>query len=259
MPHSASEISPDVDLSLPRSERISIELKRRELTVSAHELFTPHMLRITLTGEDLSDFQSPGFDDNVKLFLTVPGPDGEDVLERRSYTPRRFDVAARELVLDFALHDAGPATAWALEAQVGDTLVVGGPRGSRVVHGDISEWLLIGDETALPAIGRKVEEAPAGTRITVIAGVPGAEDEQQFDSAAEVTCQWLHRPEDQAAEIAPFLQAVRALEIGPRTFIWIAAEAAVAQALKAHVLDERGINPAWIKPSGYWVKGEAGK
>ncbi|MBO0346857.1 siderophore-interacting protein [Roseibium sp. CAU 1637] len=241
--------------SLPFAERLNIPLKRRSLTVVASVRLTPHMQRVTLTGEDLADFQSPGFDDNVKLLLSA---DDEDPI-RRSYTPRSFDVATRELVLDFALHDAGPATQWALSAEVGSSLVVGGPRGSRVVRGNFINWLLIGDETALPAIGRKVEEAGEADRITVIAGIPTPEDQQAFETPADVTCHWLCRTEEHAADPAPFLAAVKALDIAPETFIWIAAEAQVAQTLKSYVLDDLGVNPAWIKSSGYWTKGHAGK
>ena len=60
------------------------------------------MLRVTLAGDDLIDFDSCGFDDHVKLLL--PQLDGS--VERRDYTPRRFDRAARTLAIDFALHDA---------------------------------------------------------------------------------------------------------------------------------------------------------
>lgn len=240
---------------LPRQERLRIELKRRILTVTASERITPHMLRVTLTGEDLHDFQSPGFDDNVKLFFEMA--DGETV--GRSYTPRSFDIERRELVLDFALHEAGPATKWALEAGIGDTLVVGGPRGSRVIHGEIRNWLLIGDETALPAMGRRIEEGQPHERFTMIAGVPGTADEQSFDTPCELTCQWLYRTEEQAADPEPFLNAVKALDIPEGTFIWIAAEARVAQALKSYVLDDLKIDPVWIKSSGYWTNGLPGK
>lgn len=237
----------------PHIERVMHELKIRTLEVVSSERLTPHMQRITLTGEDLADFASPAFDDHVKI--TVADSAGEPV--RREYTPRVFDREKRALVLDFALHDAGPATRWALETKAGDTLTVGGPRGSRIIRGSISSWLLVGDETALPAIGRMIEEAEDGTRIAVVAGVPGAADEQRFESKADVSVTWVHRPEAQSAEPAVLLDAVKALTLSPETFIWIAAEASVAQAVKRYVLEDLGIDPCWIKSAGYWVKDQA--
>ena len=52
---------------------------------------------------------------------------------------------------------------------MGDRVLVGGPRGSFVVPADYDWHLLVGDPTALPAIRRRLEELPAGTRVTVIA------------------------------------------------------------------------------------------
>ena len=121
------------DLPAPRIERVRHELRRRSLVVSGIERVTPGMLRITLSGEDLADFVSLGADDHIKVF--VPGADGTE--ERRDYTPRRYDNDARLLALDFALHEAGPVTAWAMNARVGDRLEIGGPRGSAVVSGEI--------------------------------------------------------------------------------------------------------------------------
>lgn len=239
-------------LTEPHIERMRHELKRRDLTVLRSERLTPHMQRITLTGGDLEGFTSLAPDDHVKIFL----PNGGEP-ERRDYTPRRFDAAAGELVLDFALHDAGPATAWALTAAPGAKLNIGGPRGSQVIVGDIGHWLLIGDETALPAIGRRIEEAGAGTAITALIGVPGPEDEQEFVSAATVRTRWIHRPEAESADAEPLLAPLRDMDLPPRTFVWIAAEAGVTRALRAHLLEERGFAKHWIKASGYWVAGEA--
>lgn len=101
----------------PRIERIRHELKRRTLRVEGSDRPTPHMLQLTLAGDDLADFVSLGFDDHVKLVL--PTASGEP--ERRDYTPRRYDAEARTLAIDFAVHDAGPATRWALDAKPGDT------------------------------------------------------------------------------------------------------------------------------------------
>ncbi len=60
-------------------------------------------------------------------------------------------------VVDFVIHDDGPATNWAATAKVGSVLGVAGPRGSSVISTDgIGLHLLIGDETALPAIARSL-------------------------------------------------------------------------------------------------------
>ena len=130
-----------------RIERVRQEPKRRRLTVASKERLTPSMLRLTFTSPDLADFSSPAPDDHIKLFLPDPVHPGQEVM--RDYTPRAFDAARKILTIDFAIsppqdgrpdgrpmHEAGPAKAWALAAQVGDRLEIGGPRGSTMVADD---------------------------------------------------------------------------------------------------------------------------
>jgi len=236
----------------PRIERIRHELKRRTLIVSATEYVTPQMLRITLTGDDLTDFISAAPDDHVKIFL--PATEGEP--ERRDYTPRRYDNDAKTLVLDFAVHEAGPATQWALDAKPGSTLALGGPRGSAVISG-VKRWVLVGDETALPAIGRRIEEADAGISIVSIAVVAGAEEEQVFETRAGLETIWVHRPLSQATDASGLITALENIALKPETFIWIAAEASVARAVRAYLVEKRGYPLSWIKAAGYWAKGKA--
>ncbi|CAN7357614.1 MULTISPECIES: siderophore-interacting protein [Ensifer] len=238
--------------STPRIERVRHDLKRRTLTVTDVERITPGMLRITLSGDDLADFVSLGADDHVKILV----PSAEGTEERRDYTPRRYDAAARTLVLDFALHEAGPITEWAMNARPGDGLSVGGPRGSAVIS-NVERWLLIGDETALPAIGRRIEEATAGARITSIAAVADAAEQQAFETKADLTCHWVYRPLHQATDASALLAILSSVVIEPNTFVWVAAEASVTRAIRAHLTEERGYPLSWIKASGYWVKGKA--
>ena len=232
-------------------ERVRHDLKRRSLVVTSVDAITPAMLRVTLTGDDLADFTSLGADDHIKVF--VPGTS-----EMRDYTPRRYDNEARTLTVDFALHDAGPATAWARGAKPGDPLTVGGPKGSLVVSNTFDWWLLIGDETALPAIGRRLEELPAGTKVTTIIAVTGADEEQAFETACDHTAIWVHRPSDSNDDPAPLLAALKTMTLPSGDgFVWIGAEAQVARALRAEVTGPMRHPLSWLKASGYWVKGQA--
>ena len=237
----------------PRAERVRHEAKIRTAQVSDVERLTPGMLRIPFTGEDLADFVSLSPDDHLKLF--VPTPAGEIV--RRDYTPRRYDQQAKKLVIDFAVHDAGPATLWAVGAKPGDTLQIGGPKSSSILPSGIRRWLLVGDETALPAIGRRIEEAPAGTSITSVVAVPGPQDSQTFITAVNLATHWAHRPLSAASDPRALLDILRAIELKPETFAWVAAEAHVARAIRSWLIEEQGHPKLWIKAGGYWVAGKA--
>lgn len=236
------------------TRRVMHELRRRKLTVRESGRVTPDMLRIAFTGDDLRDFTSLAPDDHIKLFINCEG----GAIERRDYTPRRFDAAACTLEIDFALHDAGPATRWAIAAKAGDTLEIGGPKGSRVIEGNPDWWLLIGDETALPAIGRRVEEAPSDATLITVVAVTCTENEQQFDSRAAHVAHWIHRPAARADDPEPFIEALRKLAL-PRGdgFVWIAAEARVARAVRDFMRADLGHPPTAMKAAGYWVMGHA--
>lgn len=255
--------------------RVRHELRRRLLTVSSSERITPAMARITLVGEALSGFVSAAYDDHIKLCFpekgqagptwpaigpdAVPLPEGVVASPMRDFTPRRYDADKGELVIDFAIHDAGPATEWAARAAPGDTIGVGGPRGSFVVTDDFDTYLLVGDETALPAIGRRLEELRLGCRAIVIATVAGEVEQQAFESRAKVDIRWIHRPLDAASDAAPFTAALKDLVLPEGdVYAWIAGESDVVKLLRKYLVEERGINRAWIKAAGYWRRGSVG-
>jgi len=230
------------------------ETRRRTLTLSSIEPLGDHMRRLVFTSPELHDFVSAGADDHIKLFFTAG--DGETVM--RDFTPRRFDRAQATLTIDFALHDVGPATQWAAAAKVGDALAIGGPRGSAVVPDDFDWYLLIGDETALPAIGRRVEELRAGVPVITLCVVNDAADEQDFPTQAAWSGHWVHRAGSSADDADLLLAALKALTLpAGEGYIWIAAETGVARALRAHILDTLGHPREWLKAAGYWTRGEA--
>lgn len=243
-------------ISPPRHaiERLRSEPRRRQLSVSSVETLSPRMLRVHFTSPELADFVSLGADDHIKLFL--PTPQGAVM---RDFTPRRFDPAGLTLAIDFALHEAGPATRWAAAARPGDTLTIGGPRGSLVVPDDFDWYLLVGDETALPAIARRLEELRLGVPVTTIVLVNDPAEVQAIQTRAQWTPIWLFRAQAAASDAALVHAAVKGWRAPEgEGYVFVGAEASIARQVKTHMLEVRHHNPAWLRASGYWVKGEAG-
>lgn len=237
--------------------RMRHNTRRRRLTVASVELITPRMKRIVFTSPELHDFVSAGYDDHIKLFLPL-APGAADMC-MRDYTPRAFDPAKGSLVIDFALHEAGPATAWAIDAKAGDELEIGGPRGSTIIPDDFDWYLLVGDETALPAIGRRLETANPGVRVLTAVVVEDAREIQQFETASDWTAAWALRDRDGSDDAASLRRAIESLTLPPgEGFVWIGAEGRVARALRSYMGEHRGHPLGWMKASGYWVQGEAG-
>jgi len=253
--------------------RVRHDLKLRELTVRRLTRLTPQMLRVTLGGEALRGFSSAAADDHCKVFFPAPGasrpvlpqgPPGSHASREadgptpiaRDYTPRRYDAAKLELDLDFVLHGEGPAASWASQAEVGQTLGVGGPRGSFVVSDDFDWYLLVGDETALPAIGRRLEELRAAARVICLIEVQDEREQLSLTSPATLSVHWLHRGSEGPGGAQQLLEALRRLKLPPGDgYAWIACESHVARILREHLSVERCLNKPWIKAAGYWKRG----
>ena len=231
--------------------------RRRNLEVEHVENVSAHMIRVTLGG-DLEGFTSLGFDDHVKLFFPTGsmGDDGQPEFMARDYTPRRHDPQAKTLAIEFVIHDAGPATRWAEQAKPGHVLQIGGPRGSFVIPTDFDWHLLIGDDTGLPAIARRLEELPAGARAVALVEVDGPADQVRMESAADVTVQWVHRNGAEAGTPDLLSQALRNLKMrGGDYYAWAACELLTAKALRAQLIADHGANPKWLRAAGYWRRG----
>jgi len=252
--------------------RVRHETKTRLLQVREVMPITPKMVRITVGGDALTGFVSASYDDHVKLFfpqagqdkpvLPTPSPNGpvypEGALRpaARDYTPRRYDAAANSLAIDFVLHGEGPATGWAARARPGDFLGVGGPRGSFIVPDDFDWYLFAGDESALPAIGRRLEELPTGAHALVVVEVADAGEEQTFTSRARVDVRWLHRDGAEPGTTSLLQNALAELRLPEGDgYAWVAAEAATAKALRRLLIEQRGLRKDRVRAAAYWKRG----
>jgi NADPH-dependent ferric siderophore reductase len=240
--------------------RVSHEIKRRKLEVLRVTDITPRMRRVTLHGPDLTGFISLGTDDHVKLLFAttpeeqaaldtfMPGPNGQGPKPAmRDYTPRRYDAASGELDIDFVLHGDGPAATWAAQAQPGQFLHIAGPRGSMIVPDMFDSYLLIGDETALPAIARRLEELAANRRALVVVEIEDNAERQALESKAQVEVIWVLRGEQD------LLEATRQLTLPEGDlYAWVATESALSRKVRRILLDELKLDEAAVKAAGYW-------
>jgi len=258
--------------TVPRHEirRVSHELAFRRLQVLSTSFVTPLMKRVTVGGPELAGFSSASPDDHVKLFFPLPGretvqpalptrteqglvfPAGQALSSARDYTPLRYDAKALTLDLEFVLHGDGPASTWGQQAAPGQWLALGGPRGSRVVPDDFDNYVIVGDETALPAIGAWLERLPAQARVIALIEIADDAERQALPSPAQVERRWLPR-NGRAPGGEALLDALKALAFPPGdTFVWVATEAGLLRLVRHHLIGERGHDEAWMKASGYW-------
>lgn len=248
--------------------RVSHELKRRRLHVLRVVDLTPRMRRITLGGPELAGFVSQGTDDHVKLFFPQTaaeqaaletlvlgaGKDNGPMPAMRDYTPRRYDLDTLELDIDFVLHGDGPAATWAAQAKPGQCLHIAGPRGSMVVPDIFDSYVLIGDETALPAIARRLEGLAANRCALVVVEVENAAEQQALKSSAQVNVIWVLRE----AGKDNLLTTVKQLQVPKgNLYAWVATESKASRQIRRVLLDEHGLDEQWVKAVGYWRLGDS--
>lgn len=262
-------------LEEPRIERVRHELKARIAEVVEACPLTPLMRRVVLRSPDFADLVSQGFDDHVRLFMPNPAtgvvplpeftPDGPVfptpgvVPESREYTLRQVDPGSNTVTIDFVLHGDGPAATWAASARPGDRIGVAGPRGSMVVKGTFDWHLFVGDETALPAIGRRIEELPASTTTIARIEINDANERQAFDSGASLDLAWIERNGAAPGSADLLMQALEDTAIPSGLgYAFVAAEANTVKRIRQYLVERRGLNQTWIKAPAYWRRDAAG-
>jgi NADPH-dependent ferric siderophore reductase len=235
-----------IDAPISRVQRVRHELKIRPVEVVDVRDIGSHFRRITFRGQALQDFHSASFDDHVKFILGQ----GDDAV-KRDYTPRSFDPVSGELCIEFALHGDGPAASWAAQATPGQQALIGGPRGSFIIPMDYDWHLLVGDESALPAISRRLEELPEAAPVLAIIKVADAADRRELAAGRLVDVRWV-------ASDAELIAAVQALTLPEgEGYAWCAGEAATMAAVRKELVGVQGLGKHQIRAAAYWKRGGA--
>jgi NADPH-dependent ferric siderophore reductase len=245
----------------------------------------PALMRVTFGGINPGEITSGGLDQRIKLLLPLPGQDrphlpGEGTYTAvralpehlrpalRTYTVRAFRPQDGEIDVEFVLHGLdGPGARFAGRARPGAEVALYAPN-ARYPHGPrprgveyrldrvADGTLLVGDETALPAIGSILESLPVDVRASVfVETAPGARSPVLAErSGLEV--HWLRR--NPSAPGAAALQAVRQARLGAASwYSWIAGEAGMVRQVRRHLVRERGFDRTAVTFLGYWRAGRS--
>lgn len=147
------------------------------------------------------------------------------------------------------LHGHGPATEWAARAAVGDAVSFDAPRGHYAPPPDATRVVLSGDATALPAIGRILDERARAQEptppVTVLVCVDDPADRQRLSVRSGDDVRWCR-----AEELVAETQRLAAHD--PAAYVWFAGEAADMRAVRSTLRRELRIPTHRWMTMGYW-------
>jgi NADPH-dependent ferric siderophore reductase len=231
----------------------------------------PHLRRITFAGGDLATFSPAGPDTFLYLLLPPPGRTeltidrgftwtGYDEMPEAErpvgayYTLRHWRPELQELDILCVLHgDAGPASAWASRAEPGDPVALWGPRTAWDPPPGTDRYVLVADETGLPAVAAILESLPAGTPVQVVAEVDGPDERQELPADPAVDVTWVYRHGAPAGTTPLLVDAARALPWPDGTpYVWGGGESRAMTAVRRYVRRERGLDRAAVSLVAYW-------
>lgn len=246
-------------------QRVRNELRFRTLTVLRVERVGTAFQRIVLGGDALEGFSSRGFDDHTKVFFPQPGipfvppqvtDDGIVWAEgprpaTRDYTPL-YDEQRHELTLDFFIHDGGVASHWAMHARAGDTLTIGGPRGSLVVPEDYAWQLYVCDESGMPALRRRLEalnRLPVRPQINAIVTIADVAYKTYLADVDDGSIEWIIGHDASAV-----MEKVASVTVPTAEyFIWLTGEGALVKSL-LDSFEKDTFDPQLVRGQAYWHK-----
>ena len=286
-----------------------------DVDLKAIEPLSPSLCRFVFGGPEVAQMTTLAADQRIKLFFPTPAgqsprlpKDGQwqqarrdlapqDTPPMRTYTIRALRREAGEVDVDFVLHGVnGPASAWATQAKVGDRLQMVAPNLAYTEDPGGYEWkpprsaqriLLIGDETALPAIAGILEQLAqdaADLPVEAFIEVPLEEDCLSLRHSPATRLHWLPRDLLRCTHGHGMQHAVRELASLPviRTsgsveledvdidqrilwelasgesgdfYAWVAGESATVMDIRRFLIKERGLPRENLTLMGYWRDG----
>lgn len=244
----------------------------RAEVVGAREV-SPHFVRLTLAGPDLARWRNLGYDQWFRLAVPLGSSTRFDRLAptfnmagylkylalprgsrpaMRNYTVREFRAESGEMDIDFVVHgESGVAGPWARSLPVGAPVALI-DQGCGYRHANADVTLLVGDESALPAIAGILRDMPRDSRGAAVIEIPDESDRQDVNAPDGMEVHWVARRHDEACGHGA-LSAFRALEFPTGSVqAFAAGESSLATGARRYLVNERSVPKSAITFCGYW-------
>ena len=235
----------------------------RSLTVVRTEARSPRMMRVVLGGPELAGLEIPDPASSVRLLVAWPGEpfelpnwNGNEFLladgrrpALRTFTP--VSLTDDELTLDVVRHPGGAISDWAETVTPGAPCAVSGPGRGEAIDPEAERYVLLGDETAIPAIEQLLRVIADGTDVDVHIEIVADDARVDLPTHPRAAVIW-HVAGAGDPPGTTLRRAIEQTEIDDGTRVWAAGEAAAVQAIRKHLFDERGTPRSHTTIRGYW-------
>jgi NADPH-dependent ferric siderophore reductase len=239
--------------------------------VGSRRFVTPGMVRVTLAGPEVEAFEDTGVSDEfVRIFFPDPAtghlpipqeddagravfPDGIKEPHNEYYSIRRIDKSAREIDIDFVVHEGGLASEWAQKTQPGDCIVLGKGRFCYEPPEGMQWQVLLADATGLPALSRIAEETPRDIRTIAVVEIADAAHRQDLDIGDHVELRWLYGSGNGVGP-SNLLSSLRAMTLPQgEGYIWMAGEMQASRGIRRYLRGELGLTGRDFSVVRYWL------
>ena len=174
-------------------------------------------------------------------------PLGISQWHRPVFTARRIAKDAKWIDVDIALHTGGRVTNWLKKLKSGDEIAINGPSGSKMPKAD--NMFLFGDETAMPAIMRIIENNPPETKVNATLALRDVKDLQAMPDGKQLTIKTV-KMEDESALLNELYENYHKFS---GCFLFFAAERSQSTTAREFIKTS-SILVKSSKISSYWTK-----
>ncbi|MFI6321847.1 siderophore-interacting protein [Nonomuraea sp. NPDC050556] len=201
---------------------------------------TPRMRRVRIAGESLAGLSwTPG--QHVRVLV-------DGFLTLRTYSVWNHDPSWESLELIAYDHGSdAPGNTWMRNVRPGVEVSFTRPEGRLVVRQDAPYHLFAGDETASVAFGPMLRALPAGAGVYGAVAAVHPEDHLDLD------------PELVRVVPSALLETVGSLGLPDEPGVaYLAGEARTVQAIRAHLVNQRGWPRRNVLTKPFWAPGKRG-
>jgi len=247
--------------------------------VVRREMISPHMVRITLASDKISDYPAHAKGGYIKLIIppvpsaqlglelsASPQSSADDFMAEmdgkaikramRTYTVRHFRPDVNEIDVDFVIHgDKGIAGPWAQRAQVGDVIGLSGPGAARFSSPDADWFLVAADMTAFPAAAAGLEALPETATGEAWFEILSEDDRQPLEAPPGVKINWIVKSDP----AVPSTELIEGVKNTPwrdgQVKVFVAGEFDMAGTLRQYFRTENPVAKTFLYVSSYWKFG----